>query len=176
MTGDSFQFGGINSVDEWGLMVVAYDYFLPPKRARKISIPGRSGQYDFGADCWDERTLRISCMLTRHMTKAEFREVVYELSRKSILRLWNEPDKYYMAELYDPAEVQDHPLEMLREFDLNFICEPFAYGKTVSMPIRKGTNHMRYEGTAETPCMIVLRNTSSTNIQNLTITAVKRRR
>ena len=101
MTGDSFQFGGINSVDEWGLMVVAYDYFLPPKRARKISIPGRSGQYDFGADCWDERTLRLSCMLTRHMTKAEFREVVYELSRKSVLRLWNEPDKYYMAELYE---------------------------------------------------------------------------
>ena len=49
MTGDSFSFGRYNSVDDWGLMVIAYDYLLPPKRARKITIPGRSGSYDFGA-------------------------------------------------------------------------------------------------------------------------------
>lgn len=176
MTGDSFQFGSINSVDEWGLMVIASDYFLPPKRARKISIPGRSGMYDFGADCWEERMLRLTCMLTRQTSKAAFREIVYELSRKGALRLWNEPDKYYMAELYDPSEVQDYPLEMMREFDLNFTCEPFAYGKTVSVPIRNGRNLMNYKGTAETPCLIILRNTSTSNIQNITITAVKRRR
>lgn len=176
MTGDSFQFGSINSMDKWGIMVIAYDYFLPPKRERKISIPGRSGMYDFGAECWDERTLRISCTLTRPMSKAEFREVVYELSRKRALRLWNEPDKYYMAELYDPSEVQDYFNECAREFELNFTCEPFAYGRTLSVPIKKGVNAMKYAGTAETPCLIILKNTSSTNIQNLTITAVKRRK
>lgn len=107
MTGDSFSFGRYNSVDDWGLMVIAYDYLLPPKRARKITIPGRSGSYDFGAKNWEERTLRMTCTLTRQVTKAEFREIIYALSKKARLRLWNEPDKYYIAELYDPAEVQD---------------------------------------------------------------------
>lgn len=104
MTGDSFSFGRYNSVDDWGLMVIAYDYLLPPKRARKITIPGRSGSYDFGAKNWEERTLRMTCTLTRQVTKAEFREIIYALSKKARLRLWNEPDKYYIAELYDPAE------------------------------------------------------------------------
>ena len=53
-------------------MVIAYDYLLPPKRARKITIPGRSGSYDFGAKNWEERTLRMTCTLTRQVTKAEF--------------------------------------------------------------------------------------------------------
>jgi hypothetical protein len=33
---------------------------------------------------------------------------------------------------------------------------------------------LSYQGTAETPCMIVLRNVSSSNVQNITITATKR--
>lgn len=174
MTGDSFSFGRYNSVDDWGLMVIAYDYLLPPKRARKITIPGRSGSYDFGAKNWEERTLRITCTLTRQVTKAEFREIIYALSKKARLRLWNEPDKYYIAELYDPTEVQDYYLETGREFELNFIAEPFAYGPTITTPLENGRNKIAYQGTAETPCMIVLRNVSSSNVQNITITATKR--
>ena len=174
MTGDSFSFGRYNSVDDWGLMVIAYDYLLPPKRARKITIPGRSGSYDFGAKNWEERTLRMTCTLTRQVTKVEFREIIYALSKKARLRLWNEPDKYYIAELSDPAEVQDYYLETGREFELNFIAEPFAYGPTITTPLENGRNKIAYQGTAETPCMIVLRNVSSSNVQNITITATKR--
>lgn len=174
MTGDSFSFGTYNSVDDWGIMVVAYDYLLPPKRSRKLTIPGRSGAYDFGAKSWEERTLRLACTLTRQLSKAEFREIIYLLSKKARLRLWNEPDKYYVAELYDPAEVQDYYLETARDFELNFIAEPFAYGSTITAPLESGRNKITYQGTAETPCMIVLRNTSSSNIQNITITATKR--
>lgn len=174
MTGDSFTFGKFNSVDDWGLRVIAYDSVLPPKRARKLSIPGRSGMYDFGAKSWEERTLRIDCQLERTMTKAEFREVVYALSKKARLTLWNEPDKYYIAELYDPAEVQDYYLECGRTFELNFIAEPFAYGRTVTAPIQNGRNTVNYDGTAETPCVIVLQNTSASDVINVTITATKR--
>ncbi len=60
----------------------------------------------------------MTCTLTRQVTKAEFREIIYALSKKARLRLWNEPDKYYIAELYDPAEVQDYYLETGREFEL----------------------------------------------------------
>ncbi len=175
MTEDSFSFGKFNSMDDWGIKVVAYDVLLPPKRSRKLTIPGRSGSYDFGAKNWDDRTLRISCMLLQQMTKAEFREIIYLLSKKAQLRLWNEPDKYYIAELYESPEVQDYYLEAAREFELAFTCEPFAYGNHITEPIQKGRNVIDYKGTAESPCMIVLRNVSTTNAANITITATKRR-
>lgn len=174
MTGDSFSFGRYNSLDDWGIRVIAYDYFLPPKRARKVTIPGRSGSYDFGAQSWDDRTLRIVCVLERPMTKSEFREIVYALSKKGRLRLWNEPGKYYIAELYDPAEVQDCYMETAREFELAFSCEPFAFGAIVTQPIASGENTVDYQGTAETPCTIVLKNLSDADILTVTITAIKR--
>lgn len=174
MTGDSFSFGTYNSVDDWGIMVIGHDTFLPPKRSRKISIPGRSGAYDYGAKNWEERTLRIECMLTRQITKAEFREIIYLLSKKNRLRLWNEPDKYYMAELYDSADVQDYYLESMREFELTFVCEPFAYGSIMTVPLSSGRNRVSYGGTAETPTVIVLKNTSESEATNVTITAIKR--
>lgn len=174
MTGDSFSFGGYNSLDDWGIRVTACDFFLPPKRARKVTIPGRSGSYDYGAQNWDDRTLRITCILERHMTKSKFREIIYALSKKGRLRLWNEPRKYYSAELYDPAEVQDYYMETAREFELTFSCEPFAFGETVTQPISTGENRMDYKGTAETPCVMVLKNMSRTAVANITITAIKR--
>ena len=175
MTGDSFSFGKYNSMDDWGIKVMAYDVLLPKKRARKLKIPGRSGSYDYGAKNWEERPLRIQCMLTRQMTKGEFREIAYHLSKKAPLRLWNEPDKYYIAELYDAPEVKDYYMEIAREFELEFTCEPFAYGSQVVSPIKNGRNKIEYKGTAETPCMIILKNTSASNVVNLTITAIKKK-
>lgn len=174
MTGDSFSFGPYNSLDDWGIAVIAHDTFLPPKRERKLSIPGRSGAYDYGAKNWEERTLRIECSLMRQITKAEFREIVYILSRKNRLRLWNEPDKYYVAELYDSADVLDYYLESMRDFELTFVCEPFAYGSILTVPLASGRNQVNYGGTAETPTVIVLKNTSETEATNVTITAIKR--
>lgn len=174
MTGDSFSFGTYNSVDDWGIMVIGHDTFLPPKRSRKISIPGRSGAYDYGAKNWDERTVRLECVLMRQMKKEEFREIVYLLSKKGRLRLWNETEKYYMAELYDSPNVDDFYLEEMREFELAFVCEPFAYGENVTTALADGRNKIAYKGTAETPAVIVLRNASDDEIANVTITAIKR--
>ena len=174
MTGDSFSFGTYNSVDDWGIMVIGHDTFLPPKRSRKISIPGRSGAYDYGAKNWDERTVRLECVLMRQMKKEEFREIVYLLSKKGRLRLWNETEKYYMAALYDSPNVDDFYLEEMREFELAFVCEPFAYGENVTTAIADGRNRIAYKGTAETPAVIVLRNASDDETANVTITAIKR--
>lgn len=89
--------------------------------------------------------------------------------------MWNEPGKFYVAELYDPSEVQDFYLETAREFELAFTAEPFAYGPTVTTHITNGRNALAYKGTAETPCVIVLKNTSAADVMNVTITATKRR-
>ena len=36
----SFQFGNHNSLNDWGIVVNSYDVLLPPKRERKVMIPG----------------------------------------------------------------------------------------------------------------------------------------
>ena len=174
MPGDSFTFGRYNSLTDWGIRVVKHDVLTPAKRHRKVSIPRRSGMYDFGADCWEERTIRIDCVLERRIARAELRAIAGALSRKGRLRLWDEPEKYYIGELYDPAEITDYFDEAMREFTLSFVCEPFAYGRTVTLPIRSGANIVPYPGTADAPCLIVLRNGSAADAANVTITAVKR--
>jgi len=171
---DSFSFGPYNSVTDWSIRVVKHDVLTPAKRPRKTQIPMRSGMYDFGAQCWDEHTVRIECVLERKISRAQLREIAGALSRKSRLRLWDEPDKFYIGELYDPAEIIDYFDEAMREFSLSFICEPFAFGRTVTQPIRSGENRVEYRGTAEAPCVIVLRNLSGADVQTVTITAIKR--
>lgn len=58
---------------------------------------------------------------------------------------------------------------------LTWSCNPpFALGRTVTAPLALGSNRVEYRGTAETPCLIVLRNLSQTEVQTVTITAVKR--
>lgn len=61
------------------------------------------------------------------------------------------------------------------EFDLTWSYNPpFAMGRTVTQPIASGENHIDYHGTAETPCVIVLKNLSDAKVLNVTITAIKR--
>lgn len=175
MTPDSFEFNGINSVDEWGIMVTAYDVLLPPKRPRKMVIPGRSGAYDFGARNWDERPLRIACQMQRTMRKADFRDVIYALSQKGEIRLSEEPDKYYIGEIYDSPEVETYYMEAGREFELIFTCEPFALSALKTIPIHTGSNPIEYHGTAPAPAKLTLTNVGNTTISNIQI-IIRRRK
>lgn len=175
MTKNSFSFGTSNSVDTWGVHMIKHDTFAPPKRSRKITIPGRSGSYDFGASRFDERTLRLECSLERRMSAADFREIIFAFSRKNLIRLWDEPDKYYIGELYNADEVFVYQQEQMRDFELNFICEPFAYRVTAPLAIRSGVNRINYGGTAEAPTVIEIRNTNSYAVSNIVLIAIKRR-
>lgn len=151
---DSFEFGGRNSLTDWGIRVVKYDTLLPPKRPRKRAIPLRHGQYDYGATHYEERTVRIDCTLERKMSRAELRDIAYALHQKGRLALWDEPDRFYIGELYDPAEIEDYFDEAMREFTLTFVCEPFAYSKEFTLT---GTGlAFRNDGTAESPCAVEL--------------------
>lgn len=175
MLNNSFIFGSVNSLETWGVKVIEHDFFMPAKRERKITIPGRSGAYDYGAKYYNERILSLECVLERKMSKAAFREVIFALSQKRQIRLWDEPDKYYIGELYDAEEVTVYPQEIMREFTLEFVCEPFAYRPTITLPVKAGENKVSYTGTAEAPAIIEIFNPNSYPVGSITITAVKRR-
>ena len=95
--------------------------------------------------------------------------MAYVLSKKSQLRLWNEPDKYYVGRIYQAPD-----LECLRKvgnrFTLNFMLEPFAYRNTITQPFTNRLYIPEYEGTADTPTYIVIRNIGTGNAVNLQIT------
>lgn len=176
MVGDSFTFIDKNSLDDFGIKVVASDSFLPQKRERKIAIPGVSGMYDYGAKNYEERLITIICILTKKLTRAETREIAYWLSRKGRLTLWDEPDKYYIAEIYDSVDIETMPKEVMREFEVKFIAEPFAYKDVGYIDLTGTVTKINYNGTAETPCLLVLKNESPYPIKLSSITATRRRR
>ena len=179
MPGDSFEFRGINFLTRFGIKVVKIDFLLPPKRERKIQIPGRHGKYDFGSECWEERIIRIDCDVTKKLSRGELREVSALLGKKGNLYLWDEPDKFYVGEVFMAPEIFEYPKANIRTFTVEWVCEPFAYRETSFQSLQKGRNVIAYEGTESTPCQIVIKNVASSSlnrIENMTVQAVYRRK
>lgn len=181
----SFNFSGRNS-REFGLLATSYDFYMPQKRERKQFIPFRHGRHDYGAQYYNERVLRVRCLWTssrlERMTRSEIREVIHWLSKKGRITLDVEPDKYYIGELYEPDELEahynyakDNITSPLGEFTIEFVCEPFACRDVAGQSLSTGLNEINYLGTAETPCVIVLKNNSGVTLNNVTVTAARRK-
>ena len=172
----SFQFGKYNSLDDLGIVCEIYDTLLPPKRERKVEIPGKSGMYDFGSETFGERTIECECKLINSISKAELREIAYKLSGKNKLYFWDEPDKYYIAELFDPTEIVNMGDRLWLEFTLTFICEPFANTEIKDSPLIVGENKINYLGTEKTPTIISLRNDNSFDVSTVKIILSRRKK
>lgn len=175
MLGSTFTFNGKNS-SEFGIKVIKHDELFPAKIPRKMTIPGRHGKFDFGNNTYEERLIKIRCVLEKELSRAELREVAAWLSQKGNLTFWDEEDKYYIGAVYDSEYFETMPLERFREWNVVFVCEPFAVGRLVIQPLSSGLNPIDYKGTIDTPTKIFLLNTSESSVIGITITLVKRRR
>lgn len=169
MTNDSFTFGNVDMFTEYGIRVLHYDPLLPPLRPRKIKIPKRSGAYDFRAKYYDERIIRIECDTRSGLTKDQIRELSYTLSKKNRIRFWNEINRYYIGQIYNPSEL-NYIGSIGHEFDLTFVCEPFAYSVPVQYAMAGGVS-MRpaYLGTAPTPTRITIVNNGNESVAGIQI-------
>lgn len=169
----SFLFGTTDMFQTFGIQIsddgMPNDVLKPQLRERKVTVPLRNGSYDYGAKYYNERPFGIDCVTVKAGTRADAREMAYILSKKSKLRLWNEPDKYYVGRIY-----QSPDLECLRKignrFTLSFMLEPFAYRNTFTSSFVNRVYTPNYLGTADTPTYIVISNTGSTNAVNIQIT------
>jgi len=170
----SFSFNGINSVEKYGIYCVDSVPFIPPKRERKIKIPGRHGSYDYGSDSYDDIGLRLVCSCLPDTSRATLREISHWLSEKGRLILWDEEDKYYIGELYDGPRLSWKHTFAMDSFVLNFACEPFAYKDKPAKNIIKGSNSIGYAGTAEAPFVISISNPNAFPISNVQFTIIKK--
>lgn len=172
MTDDSFTYNGIDMYEQFKVKVLSSDVFMAELRQRKVVVPGRSGAYDYGAEHHEERPLRMQLEVTQQITDAQFDSLKYTLSRKGRIILWDKPDRYFVGQLYDPAEVIDYFRHALREFEITFLCEPYAYA--LEPTILQSTAPIiptAYEGTRKAPTRITIRNTGTTALRGVTITA-----
>ena len=171
----SFEFGKTDMFTAFGIRIRKKHLLLKaPLRERKMIIPGRSGAYDFGGNLYDEQQLFIECDTIRELSAADRRELAYLLSFKNKIRFWDEPDKYYVGRIFEPAEIEKVG-GIGTYFPLTFTCEPFAYGKTENLFFTNGTLSPEYKGTAETPTRIEIVNTGSSSVTGVQITIRKRR-
>lgn len=178
----SFKFGPTDMYEAFGIQIldtsVPDDLLLPEIRPRKITIPLRHGEYDYGAKYYKERPLTLNCVTTQAETEGEFRafarEIAYVLSKKDQIRIWNEPDKYYVGRIE-----KEITLTQLRDvgnvFTLDFTCEPFAYGETKTEQMPSLVYLPEYKGTGSTPTYIVIENTGETAAVNIQITQTIRK-
>lgn len=172
----SFEFGQTDMYTAYGLRIRQKHGILKPAlRERKITIPARSGTYDFGAKYYDERTIVVECDTIRSLTASDKRELAYILSAKDKITFWDEPDKYYVGRIYDAAEIERIGGIGLY-FPLTFTCEPFAYGETKNVIFTAAkTLKPNYAGTADTPTRIEITNNGASAATGIQITIRKRR-
>lgn len=172
MTDDSFTYNGIDMYQQFMVKVLSSDVFMAELRQRKVVVPGRSGVYDYGAEYHEERPLRMQVEVEGRISDAQFDSLKYTLSRKGRIVLWDKQDRYFVGQLYDPAEVIDYFRHSMREFEITFLCEPYAYALTPTILQSSGPIiPADYEGTRKAPTRITIRNTGTVPMQGVTITA-----
>ena len=170
---DSFNFSGVDMRREYGIKVISYDVLKPPLRPRKVLVPSHDGTHDLGAIYHDERELRIECdALERRLTREQIRELAGLLDKKGRIYLWDEPDKYYIGQIYKAPNLRYLGMAG-HSFALTFTCEPFAYGDVYDGPL---PHIISYAGTARTPARLTITNTSNTGVNGVRIIVRVRKR
>ena len=179
MNNFTFEFNGINS-KEFGLYATSMDIYSANKRQARKEIPRRHGTYNYRTGTYNDRILELRCFWIKPKTRHDIREIALWLSQdEGRIVLDIEPDKHYAGTIYEPQNIAARFNRAFEDnhsqngnIDLIFSCRPFAYGAQVVQSIRTGHNPIDYNGTADTPTLIVLRNPHSVPIRGITLTAI----
>ncbi|MBQ6609287.1 MAG: phage tail family protein [Oscillospiraceae bacterium] len=170
-----FTYGGVHS-SVFGIVCDPTPRVIFPEKRRAITdIAGRSGHYAQTDGTYLIRRESIHCFFKPPIGKTVpelAREIAAWLASDARLEFDNEPGKYYDAYVSGSLPQEQH----LRygEFDITFTyTPPFAYTDTkeerATVSASGGTVVTEMEGTVDTPCRIIIRNTGSTIIRNFRI-------
>lgn len=175
-----FTFRNIHS-STFGIGVRSVDRSLIPElRRNEFTIPGRHGTIDFGLNTYEKRPIQVSIGLLKNADwealRANAREVARWLSGKGYLVFDDEPDKAYDAVVYGYVGIEQLELLPTGLLTVTFECQPFAESleyRQVNIPsiTEKPYNIVaNVAGTAETCCIITVKNIGDSNIEGITIT------
>ena len=129
-----FIFNSLSSYDNFGIIAKTVNRpLLPAKRRSGVVIPGRHGTYDFSDDSYENVIIPVLIQYdneTFEDARTRARGLSAWLSQKSskTLIFTDEPDKYYLAKIYDSASVQNIVnLAPGESTTINFECYPLAF-------------------------------------------------
>jgi len=98
-------------------------------RKRELSVPGKHGTYDFELNTYDNRVLSIAIQYVGtsfNDLRLNARDIAAWISQTSYKKLIfdDEPDKYYLAKIYDATELEN--FFRLGKTTLQLECQPHA--------------------------------------------------
>jgi predicted phage tail component-like protein len=146
---------------------------LPEKRRNEFRIPGRDGAVDFGGNNYEKRLITVKLsLLSKNLEelRENARAAAKWLSGEGFLIFDDEPDKAYKAKVYQPLNLSQ--LGSVGESTVTFDCQPFAESRhlsqfTDSITSFQHTTLFEVGGTQDTPCIIIIRNTGTTDLQDI---------
>jgi len=149
---------------------------LPEKRRILTDIPGRSGYHVQSDGTYLARQESFHCYYVKpdNMSLADSaRRIALWLSGEGRLEFDNEPGKYYDAFVVGAPPQQRHL--KYGEFNVTFCYSPpFAYTEkqeqTATITSNSGFILLPVNGTADTPCRIIIKNMGNRVIQNIRVT------
>lgn len=152
---------------------------IPGRRKNEFVIPGRHGTLNFGGNTYEPRPIGVELGIFKNASFNELREKARELAKwlsgDGVLIFDDEPDKVYQASLYDYVGIEQIERLPMGRMEVIFECQPFAESleyNQVNQDVSAIPTELELEvkGTAETPCIITIKNIGTTTIQNISIT------
>ena len=162
-----FVFDDVKSTD-MDVILLNYDPILIPRSKRVyINIPGKDGSIPAGSDAKEDVFTDLYCAIIGDNeldVMQKLRQIKPWLSKRGKLSFWDEPDKYYMAEL--DTSIHSVKRTTWDEFVLTVRCHPIAYGTEVTEDIDE--NPLYNNGSY--PAAGILKITMEADSPNLKIT------
>lgn len=130
MIEQNIEYKGINSKSLDLLCDVTFRPILSSMERKTIDLSYKSGIIDFGDNKNKSSKIEIYVGFDSE-DEIELRQKAREIaswlhsSNWEKLILWDEPDKYYLARIYDEIDLKS--FINLGEATITFICQPFAY-------------------------------------------------
>lgn len=147
---------------------------LPPTRRQSKTIPNRHGDFPQEKKIYSIRTIILDIFVEENSLpnlRQKIRDIASWLSDDGSLIFDDEPDKAYDARIEELVNLEQ--LITYGQMSIPFICQPFAYRQPITKAITSGRNKLDYQGTAESPTFIILKNNQPYPISNIKITLIK---
>lgn len=147
----------------------------PAKRKNQYYVTGKDGYVDYGDETFENRFITVDInLLTNNMAdlRAKARDVAYWLSGSGNLIFDDESDKAYVAKVFEAIDLEQ--LTTTGKSTIVFECEPFAQTPNFNQVIRTNVSpnteiKPTAQGTQDTPCIIIIKNTGTIDITNIEI-------
>ena len=159
---------------------------VPRRRKNKFVIPGRHGTIDYGEGEYEERQIIVELGVFENTNLEDFRKNIRDiakwLSGSGLLIFDDEPDKAYQASVNEyiginPYIEENYVIEAFAAGTIGvvFECQPFAESleyRQVNIPSITANPYeveVNVSGTAETCCIITIKNNGTSDINNITL-------